>query len=46
MKFGKQNNENRTENLDDTLCSRLSEDTTIEKYVDELSEALKPQRTQ
>jgi hypothetical protein len=37
----KQTNGNRTEDLYDTLFSRLSKDMAIEKHVDEFSEALK-----
>ena len=37
----KQTNGNRTEDLDDTLCSRLSEDMAIGKHIDKFSEALK-----
>jgi hypothetical protein len=37
----KQTNGNRTEDLDEKLCSRQSEDMAIKRHIDEFREALK-----
>jgi flagellar hook-basal body complex protein FliE len=40
-KLSKLNNEERIQDLDTTLCTCISEDTDIEKYIEEFHEVLK-----